>query len=88
MPTSPTLFTSPVAWSLVRLLHLYQWTLSPDHGVFRAFFPYGACRYAPTCSEYMEQSIMRYGAVKGMWNGAARLLRCHPWSRGGVDPVV
>lgn len=46
-----------------------------------------ACRYEPSCSVYFEQAVTKYG-MKGMWLGLKRLLRCHPWSKGGFDPVV
>ena len=47
----------------------------------------GGCRYQPTCSEYAAVAIARHGWGKGMAMAAARLLRCHPWSKGGFDPV-
>lgn len=87
MQPSPARSPSPLAWILLRLLSFYQRTLSPDHGLFQAFFPYGACRYFPSCSEYMTQSILRFGALGGVLRGIARILRCNPWSRGGVDPI-
>jgi uncharacterized protein len=46
-----------------------------------------ACRYTPTCSEYAMEAVERYGALKGGWLAARRLLSCHPWSQGGYDPV-
>jgi putative membrane protein insertion efficiency factor len=46
-----------------------------------------ACRFHPTCSEYAAQAVERHGAAKGSALAAARLLRCHPWSAGGFDPV-
>jgi putative membrane protein insertion efficiency factor len=46
-----------------------------------------ACRFEPTCSVYAEQAIERFGACKGGYLAARRLLRCHPFSRGGLDPV-
>lgn len=46
-----------------------------------------ACRYTPTCSEYMLEAIQKYGAAKGIWLGTKRLSRCHPWGKSGYDPV-
>jgi uncharacterized protein len=46
-----------------------------------------ACRYLPTCSEYMGEAIAKHGAVKGVWMGMKRLGRCHPFHEGGYDPV-
>ncbi len=46
-----------------------------------------ACRYYPTCSEYMMEAIGKHGCVKGVWLGVLRLGRCHPFREGGHDPV-
>jgi len=46
-----------------------------------------ACRFTPTCSEYMYEAVRRYGAGKGLLLGAKRILRCNPFCKGGYDPV-
>ncbi|UCF04520.1 MAG: membrane protein insertion efficiency factor YidD [bacterium] len=45
------------------------------------------CRFIPSCSEYAETALLRYGAFKGAWLALRRLLRCNPFARGGYDPV-
>jgi uncharacterized protein len=45
------------------------------------------CRYAPSCSAYAITAWTRYGALRGSWLAAGRLLRCHPWGGCGHDPV-
>jgi len=45
------------------------------------------CKFVPTCSQYMEQAIEKYGVVRGGLKGLWRIMRCHPWSTGGYDPV-
>ncbi|RUR12618.1 membrane protein insertion efficiency factor YidD [Legionella sp. km772] len=61
-------------------IKLYQYLISP------LFQP--SCRYYPSCSHYAEEAIKQYGVGKGLWMGIKRLARCHPWARGGYDPVV
>jgi putative membrane protein insertion efficiency factor len=61
------------------LLRVYKYTISP-------LLP-PACRFTPTCSEYAADAIARYGFLKGSVLGLKRLLRCHPFSEGGYDPV-
>lgn len=67
------------------LVLVYQKTLSPDHGIFKGFFPNGYCKFNPTCSTYMYQSIRKYGLVRGGLKGFWRILRCNPCSHGGAD---
>ncbi|MCW5206478.1 membrane protein insertion efficiency factor YidD [Desulfobulbus sp. F5] len=61
------------------LVRGYQRCISP-------FFP-PCCRYVPTCSEYAAQAVARYGAAQGVWMALLRILRCHPFAKGGYDPV-
>lgn len=61
------------------LIRLYQATLSPLLGT--------RCRFHPTCSVYTQEAIGKYGFFKGVLLGGRRLLRCHPFHEGGIDPV-
>jgi putative membrane protein insertion efficiency factor len=65
---------------VIALLRAYKWLLSP--------WLLPACRYVPTCSEYAEEAVERFGVLCGGWMVAGRLLRCHPFVKGGYDPVV
>ncbi|MCU1293464.1 MAG: DUF37-containing protein [Bryobacterales bacterium] len=64
---------------LILLLKGYKFAISP-------LLP-SACRFRPTCSEYMMDAIAKHGAPRGVWLGLRRLGRCHPFHEGGYDPV-
>ncbi len=51
------------------------------------FFKPPSCRFYPSCSSYSIEAIEKYGAIKGGWLAAKRISRCHPYNRGGYDPV-
>ncbi len=72
---------------VLKMISVYQKTLSPDHGLLKPLHPYGYCKFTPTCSEYSYQAVEKHGLIKGVWLGTRRLFRCHPWSKGGHDPV-
>ena len=72
---------------LITTIRWYQKTLSPDHGIFRFRFPFGFCRYQPTCSNYALQALSVHGVIRGVCLALWRILRCHPFARGGVDFV-
>ena len=67
-------------YGMLQFLRAYKWAVSP-------MLP-AACRYLPTCSEYAMEAVERYGVLRGGWMALARILRCHPFSRSGYDPVV
>ncbi|SMR71362.1 membrane protein insertion efficiency factor YidD [Marinobacterium sediminicola] len=64
---------------LILLVRLYQVAISPFLG--------NNCRFYPSCSSYMIEAIQLHGVLKGVYLGTRRLLRCHPYSDGGLDPV-
>ncbi len=71
------------AWVLDLVFGLYKRVLSPVlHSV-----GVSQCIYLPTCSEYAQVAILRHGWVKGVRLGVGRIGRCHPWGKGGLDPV-
>jgi hypothetical protein len=64
---------------LLFLVRVYRRVVSP------ALPP--ACRFYPSCSQYAETALLRHGAAKGTWLTVRRLVRCHPFHPGGIDPV-
>ena len=78
---------NPLQKALLGAVRFYQKYWSPDHSPRKVRYPYGYCRFYPTCSEYGYQAIERRGAVVGSLLTLWRILRCNPWSRGGPDPV-
>jgi hypothetical protein len=67
------------ARALLLLIEAYRWTLAPLLG--------GHCRFVPSCSVYAQEAIRRHGAARGLRLTMMRLLRCHPFRPGGLDPV-
>ena len=65
---------------IITLIRCYQIYLSP-------FKRYGRCKYIPTCSQYAIEAVEKYGVLKGGLLACWRILRCNPFSRGGIDPV-
>jgi putative membrane protein insertion efficiency factor len=61
------------------VIRAYRYLLSPWWG--------NQCRFDPTCSEYAMQAIEEHGSLRGSWLALRRLTKCHPWHRGGFDPV-
>ncbi len=68
-----------IRFVLLLLVRLYRRLVAP-------MLP-PACRFYPSCSAYAETALARHGALKGGWLAARRLVRCHPFHPGGIDPV-
>lgn len=64
---------------IILLIKFYQRAISPFFG--------RRCRFYPTCSEYTKQAVEKYGVLKGTYLGIVRILKCHPFHRGGYDPL-
>ena len=79
MPLTPRAAGDLPRQALMLLVRGYRLLLSPWLG--------GACRFEPTCSAYALTALERHGAAAGSYLAASRVLRCHPWCAGGVDPV-
>lgn len=71
---------------LIKLIKIYQKTISPDHG-WLSGGEQRVCKFYPTCSQYMIDAVEKHGSIKGVMMGLRRISRCHPWSKGGLDPV-
>ncbi len=72
---------------VLQFIKLYQITFSLDHGIFSKIYGRRLCRFYPTCSEYTLTAVEHYGVLRGLWMGVKRISRCHPWNKGGFDPV-
>ncbi|MDZ7798843.1 MAG: membrane protein insertion efficiency factor YidD [Patescibacteria group bacterium] len=72
---------------LLKVIRFYQNNFSPDHSIYSKKHSHGYCRFYPTCSEYSYRAINKYGPGKGLLKALWRILRCHPFSKGGYDPV-
>ena len=64
---------------LIKLIKGYKFLISPLFG--------HSCRYLPTCSEYSIEALKEFGFIKGVYFSVKRILSCHPWSKGGFDPI-
>jgi uncharacterized protein len=73
---------------ILAIIRFYQKYLSFDTGILKSLYlTEKVCRFTPTCSEYMYQAIEAYGIIYGLWLGLKRIIRCHPWNKGGYDPI-
>jgi len=75
---------------LLKLIRIYQLMGPYRMALTKAMVGgarWGTCRFTPTCSRYTYEAIERYGIVKGTILGVKRVMKCHPWSVGGFDPL-
>lgn len=73
-----------IAWPLLIIVIIYQKTLSPDHSLMKIFYPYGYCKFYPTCSQYAILVLKKQG-VLGIPKIIKRIGSCTPGSLGGID---
>lgn len=66
-------------YPFLAIIRFYQYAISP--------YTPATCRYSPTCSQYAVEALKKHGVFRGSWLTINRILRCHPWSRSGYDPV-
>ncbi len=76
-----------MSFIIINLIKLYQKTLSPDHGWFKARYPYGFCRFYPSCSQYAIEALTKHGTIKGIYLAIKRIIRCNPFTTPTVDNV-
>jgi len=75
--------------SIIFLIRAYQRLASPDHSFWsKWFFPYGYCKFTPSCSQYGIDVVKKRGILVGVPLLIWRILRCNPWSKGGEDGVL
>ena len=68
-----------LSWPFIGLIKIYQYVISPAIGP--------KCRFVPTCSQYAEEALKKYGLFKGGWLAGKRISKCHPGGKSGYDPV-
>lgn len=73
---------------VLKLITLYQKSSFLNNELFKVLFLTDqVCKYEPTCSRYTYQAVEKHGVLKGLFFGTKRIVRCHPWAKGGYDPV-
>lgn len=73
---------------VLKLIRAYKKSNFLNNSFFRMFYiSDSVCRFAPTCADYTYQAVEKYGVGKGAWLGFKRIIRCHPFSKGGLDQL-
>lgn len=85
------IFAQIPKYVLLGLIKMYQIVFSLDHAFwvprYKGSSLIRVCIHYPSCSMYMYEAVEKYGAIKGGYMGFKRVLRCHPFAKGGYDPV-
>ena len=68
-----------LAFPFIMMVRFYQVAISP--------YTPASCRYSPSCSHYTVEALKKHGIFYGGWLSIKRIFSCHPWSKGGYDPV-
>ncbi len=72
---------------IISLIKIYQKTLSPDHGVLKYKYPYGFCRFYPSCSEYSIKAFSKHGLVLGFSMSILRIIKCNPFTKPQINNI-
>lgn len=73
---------------IITLIKIYQKTISPDHGWLRFKYPYGYCKFYPTCSQYAIEVIKLHGVVKGLFLTFIRVIKCNPFTSPKINKPI
>lgn len=76
-----------IAKILISLIKIYQKVFSPDHSWRKIYYPFGFCKFYPSCSQYALESIAKKGVLAGLVKAVGRVFRCRPGQAGGYDPI-
>lgn len=76
--------------AVLKTIQYYRSLVSPDTGVLArsGIIRSKTCVFYPSCSQYTADAVSKYGVPRGLFKGAARILRCHPWQKKHIDPLL
>ncbi len=74
-----------LALGVIKMIQFYQHTISPDHSNMGKSTPFVGCKFYPSCSQYGIETLQQKGLIRGICPLIWRILRCHPWQKGGLD---
>ncbi len=77
-----------IIYLLINFIRFYQKTLSPDHGWLKSRYPYGFCRFYPSCSEYAILALKKHGLIKGIILSSVRIFKCNPFTSPQINKPI